>query len=475
MFRTYALRRRIWWIAAGLLAAAGAATAAPLLSDTQTRMIQSVLSRAADEGLDPNAYRSPNLSDPAAREAAVTSVLLEYMRDVRMGRPALKAQESDIALPPSNFDAAAALDEAVSQNSVETLLAGLGPAAPDYAKLKNLLAHYRRIATEGGWPMIGPGADPALLRARLAFEDNITGLSDASALERFQGRNGLPQDGKLGQATIAALNITAVAKADTITANMERWRWMPRQLEQDRIVINAADARLDLFLGGGKILSSRVIVGKPATPTPILRAEGVGVTVNPAWTVPASIAAREILPKLKRNPAYLVSQDMILLDGPPGDPQGLHINWRAIPAGHFPYKLRQNPGAKNALGRIKIELPNRFDVYLHDTPGQAAFNAPHRDLSHGCVRVEKILPLASYVLAGNMDAAGKIGDAVTGGGTGYLPLARKLPVYFLYWTAFVDDAGALQFRPDIYGRDRRMIDARQNIRQAANLVKCSRA
>ena len=194
----------------------------------------------------------------------------------------------------------------------------------------------------------------------------------------FQAQHGLTQDGTLGSATLSALNIPASARADTIVANMERWRWLPRQLEADRIVINAADARLDLFLGGKNVLSSRVIVGKPATPTPILRADGAGVTVNPPWTVPASIAAREILPKLKRNPAYLVSQDMILLDGPAGDPQGLHVNWRAIPAGHFPYKLRQHPGAKNSLGRIKIELPNQFDVYLHDTPGKAAFNAPTR-------------------------------------------------------------------------------------------------
>jgi murein L,D-transpeptidase YcbB/YkuD len=453
---------------------AGTAAASPLLSDAQTRTVQAALSHAAEEGLDPGAYRIPDLPDPAARNAAASAALLDYMRDVRTGRPALKALDSDMALPPPAFDAAAALDQAVSDNNLDALLAGLAPSAPGYASLKLWLAHYRRIAAAGGWPLTAPGAESGLLLSRLAFEDNITGLSDAEALKRFQARHGLTQDGALGSSTLAALNVPAGARADTIAANMERWRWLPGQLEADRIVVNVADARLDLFLGDNQILTSRVIVGKPATPTPILRAEGAGVTVNPPWTVPASIAAHEILPKLKRNPAYLVSQDMFLLDGPPGDPQGLHVNWRAIPAGHFPYRLRQHPGPKNSLGRIKLELPNQFDVYLHDTPGRAAFNAAHRDVSHGCVRVEQILPLASYALAGDLSAVAKISDAVNGGETGYLPLARKLPVYFLYWTAFVDAGGTLQFRPDIYGRDQRMIRAGQSEMLAANPVKCSR-
>jgi murein L,D-transpeptidase YcbB/YkuD len=202
-----------------------------------------------------------------------------------------------------------------------------------------------------------------------------------------------------------------------------------------------------------------VIVGRPANPTPILRAEGAGVTINPPWTVPHSIAVKEILPKLKRNHAYLASQDMVLLDGPAGDPEGLHINWRAIPAGSFPYRVQQRPGPKNALGQVKLELPNKFDVYLHDTPGKAAFNAPQRDLSHGCVRVEQILPLASFALSASPDVIGIIQDGIGTGQTSYLPLKKKLPVYFLYWTAFAGADGAMQFRPDIYGRDQRLIAA----------------
>jgi murein L,D-transpeptidase YcbB/YkuD len=263
---------------------------------------------------------------------------------------------------------------------------------------------------------------------------------------------------------------------DTIAANMERWRWLPAVLEPNRIVINAADAQLQLWLAGKPVLTSRVIVGRPGNPTPILRAEGAGVTVNPPWTVPHSIAVKEILPKLKANRAYLASQDMVLLNGPADDPQGLHVNWRAIRAGSFPYRIQQHPGPRNALGRVKIELPNRFDVYLHDTPGKAAFARPNRAVSHGCVRVEQILPLASYALSGDLRTMEQITQAIDAGETKFLPLRATLPVYFLYWTAFADDGGQLQLRPDLYGRDQRLIATMKTrpLRIAGNLAACNK-
>jgi murein L,D-transpeptidase YcbB/YkuD len=264
---------------------------------------------------------------------------------------------------------------------------------------------------------------------------------------------------------------------DIIAANMERWRWLPRKLEADRIEVNAATAELTMWLGGREILSSRVIVGKPATRTPILRAEGAGITVNPVWNVPHSIAVKEILPKLKRNPAWLASQDMVLINGPSGDPQGLHVNWRAIPAGTFPYQVRQAAGARNPLGQVKLELPNRFDVYLHDTPGKAAFNRTSRALSHGCVRVEQILPLTSYAMSADQSSVALIRDAIGQGETRFMPLSRKVPVYVLYWTAVPRADGDVQFVRDLYGRDQRMIAAmrQQPLRIAAVEAGCRRA
>lgn len=273
----------------------------------------------------------------------------------------------------------------------------------------------------------------------------------------------------------AALVDADPARRATITANMERWRWMPQVLEPDRIVVNAATAELTLFLGNSAVLASRVIVGKPQTPTPILRTEGAAVTINPAWTVPHSIAVKEILPKLKRNRRYLAQENMILIDGPKGDPNGLGVDWRRVRAGTFPYQVQQQPGPGNALGRIKLELPNRFDVYLHDTPARNLFARSGRALSHGCVRVEQILPLATYALA-DPKAAGLIGQALMATDTRHLPLQRRLPVYFLYWTAFADANGIVQVVPDLYGRDDRLIAATkaQGVQVAGLSAACQR-
>lgn len=318
--------------------------------------------------------------------------------------------------------------------------------------------------------------DVSLGRPELRTVDRDVGLPSRSSdfatlLNDALRENRLPQmlenlsPKHTGYLALKAALPNSGEKSDIIIANMERWRWLPAVLEPDRIMVNAAASQLELWLDSKLMLTSRVIVGKPSSPTPILRAEGAGITVNPPWTVPRSIAAKEILPKLKRNHAWLASQDMVLLNGPPGDPQGLSIDWRAIPAGTFPYQIRQYPGPHNPLGQIKLELPNKFDVYLHDTPNKAAFGRTARQLSHGCVRVEQILPLASYALAADLSAMQRITQAIETGKTSTIALQKKLPIYFLYWTAVADSEGEVQYHPDVYGRDRRLIAALRGTRE----------
>jgi murein L,D-transpeptidase YcbB/YkuD len=263
----------------------------------------------------------------------------------------------------------------------------------------------------------------------------------------------------LGYLALKAALPQSGGQFETLVANMERWRWLPPVLEADRIMVNAADSQLELWLAGRLVLTSRVIVGRVSNPTPILRAEGGAITINPSWTVPRSIAAREILPKLKKNPAWLAQHDMVLLDGPAGDPHGRTVNWGAVRANTFPYQIRQRPGPHNPLGRIKLELPNRFDVYLHDTPDKALFNRFKRQLSHGCVRVEQIMPVTTHVLSADPTAISRVTMAMEKGETVTIPLQSRIPVYFLYWTATAAPGEALQYHPDVYGRDRRMIAA----------------
>jgi murein L,D-transpeptidase YcbB/YkuD len=461
---------------------------APAWSRVDMQLVSGILQHADTEGLDPSDYAIPTGIQGGQREILTTAATLSYMRDLRLGRDRLRLIDSDVALPEQTFDAVSVLAAALKSNTLATTLAAQEPPQPEYARLKVALAFYRKLDGGGGWSVL-PEAKPSdfeegaagaqTLRHRLQLEDAT--LSDSAdlteAVKRFQSRHGLSSDGKIGARTLAELNVAPSVREMEIVSNMERWRWLPRAFEPSFIAINVPDAHLALTLDGQKVLDSVVVVGRPHDPTPILRAEGAGVTLNPPWNVPASIARREILPKLKANPSYLISQDMILVDGPPGDPHGLHVNWRAIPRGTFPYRIQQHPGPKNSLGTIKIELPNRFNVYLHDTPARGAFAQSARDISHGCVRVQQILPLASYALAANLDAIDAIKSGIAAGQTKYLPLQQRLPVYFLYWTTFSSTDGSLQFRPDIYGRDKRLIaalHAPEPPRVSANFVKCTR-
>ncbi len=446
-------------------------------ADNDSRMLRSALSHADEDGLDPGQYHSGQAILAHAPETALTAAeydilltdgALQFARDLRTGRPALKTIDRDIELPRQSFDVLAALAAARLSNHIATFLTALAPPHPAYAHLKDALNRYRTIAAEGGWPILPArtasdfaksGQNRDLLRRRLAYEDALVAPADdlGDSVKRFQARHGLDTDGRVGARTLQALNVPAAERVWEIIANMERWRWLPRAFEPRYVAINVADAQLDVVAADRIILSSRVIVGRPDNPTPLLRAVATGITVNPPWNVPEPIARKEILPKLLKDRRYLKAQDMILRDGPPGDPNGLHVKWRALPRGVMPYHVQQRPGPKNALGTIKLELPNRFDVYLHDTPAKTAFERNDRDISHGCVRVEQIFPLASYALTGDATAVSSLTGAIGVGTTQYIPLSEPLPIYFLYWTVFADSDGSAEFRPDIYGRDQRLI------------------
>jgi hypothetical protein len=204
------------------------------------------------------------------------------------------------------------------------------------------------------------------------------------------------------------------------------------------------------------VLASRVVVGDPGHPTPVLEALIRALVLNPAWTIPESIVAGEILPELHRNPGYLLEHDIVLLDRLDIDPYGLSVVWSGLSAGGPLPRLQQRPGPTNPLGRIKFDLPNRFDVHLHDTPATALFAHPVRTRSHGCVRVERAVELAAHLLAGqDLGDRDALERALAAGATRWVPVDRPMPVYLLYWTAFVEE-GTLHFRDDVYGRDRRL-------------------
>jgi murein L,D-transpeptidase YcbB/YkuD len=264
----------------------------------------------------------------------------------------------------------------------------------------------------------------------------------------------------MGGETLAALNVPASLRAAEIAANMERWRWLPRQFERRYIAVNVPGQSLEYVRDGEVVLSSKVVVGRKSSPTPITRSAIVAVVANPPWNIPGYIAARDLLPHLRQNANYLATKNMVVMDAPPDDPYGRTIDWQKIEPAKFPYAIRQLPGPATALGALMLDSPNDFDVYLHDTPNKKLFDLKQREISNGCVRVQQIFPLASLALTGDAEEGMDVlSEATKSHETQRLELERPLPVYFLYWTALPGPDGQIEFRPDRNGRDAPLIAA----------------
>jgi murein L,D-transpeptidase YcbB/YkuD len=279
----------------------------------------------------------------------------------------------------------------------------------------------------------------------------------------FQKRHGIKADGIVGPATFDALNVPLEQRIRQIELNMERMRWIPDTVEQSSIVVNIANFQLDVIEKGKSVLSMKVVVGKPFQRTPVFTAKLTSLVINPSWNVPVSIAQKEILKKIKNNPQYITEQNIKVLRGWGSqkneiDPET--IDWSGINADKLAYRFRQEPGPLNALGHIKFMLPNKFDVYLHDTPAKRLFSESVRTFSHGCIRIEKPLELAEYVMK---DAPGwtqeKLLAAIKKGAEQAILTPHPLDVHFLYLTAWVDEEGVLQFRNDVYKRDKQLDEA----------------
>jgi murein L,D-transpeptidase YcbB/YkuD len=432
------------------------------------RFALDLLGHAADEGLEPSDYAvAPEGRGPSAAtqyDMALTAAVLRFMHDLRSGRMAPAAVDRDIGLPDNAFDTGAALNAALEYRELPQLFKQLAPPHPQYRGLKQALARYRVLTAQGSWTPTGPEArdwreNDAVaqnLWRRLGLEDaSLAGAEFAAkdldtAIRRFQARNGLEPDGRIGPKTLAALNVTALARVEQIIANMERWRWVPRDLGPAYIAVNAADATLTVVDAGRVVLTSRIVAGKPATRTPVFAATVVAVTVNPSWHIPPPIARNEIWPRERAHPGYLASQHIVVEGN----------------------ALRQLPGEHNALGRVKLEMPNRFNAYLHDTPAKALFARGERHFSHGCMRVQEILPLASYALMRDPSAdIDRINTAIAAGETLRISLDRPLPVYVLYWTVIAHEDGTLDFRRDIYGRDTRLLAALSGQRPVGRVAR----
>ncbi|HKQ18401.1 MAG TPA: L,D-transpeptidase family protein [Candidatus Eisenbacteria bacterium] len=407
----------------------------------------------------------------------VTDAILAMIDHVRYGRvrpvslnPAWNADPREDA-PPLEKEA----ERIASANSVSDAIAGVRPNHFIYRGLVGALAKLREISAKGGWPTvtrgksIKPGAtDPRIpaVRARLAVSGEAGAPSQSTAydsglrksVELFQARHRLEPNGIIDKDTIDAMNVSSTQRAGQVRVNLERARWVLGGLGDEFLLVNLPAYKAYLIRGGRNDWEARTQIGEEGWKTPSFSATMRTIVFNPDWTVPGTIIAEELAGEVRKDGAYLAKKGLVVLDkdGQEVDPSS--VDWGNAASGDFPYTLRQPPGTDNALGRVKFLFPNKYSIYLHDTPSRTNFEAEKRTFSHGCIRLEKPLELATLLLAGQWDR-GKIDQAIASGTTENVELTHPLPVLIVYWTVSVGASGEIRYMRDVYDQDQKVFAA----------------
>jgi L,D-transpeptidase YcbB len=422
------------------------------------------------DAIDPNDPQSA-----AQAELYYSAFFVAYAADLKIGRIAPQKVDPNLFRNRKTIDVLRVLTDLKKQRDPGKFLSAFEPHNEHYQALKKMMRLYSGIAESGAWPVVSQGAvikpgisDPRIpqIRSLLAqtgdFEWDVSqspvyDQNLAIAVRRFQQRNGLEAKGLLGKQSIIAMNITPVERVKQIMLNMERWRWMPDNLGDDHFLVNIAAFELQRVQSSVIVERMNVVAGAIATQTPEFSDEMEYVELNPYWTVPYNIATSEMLPKLRANPFAYANDFDVFVNGKLGSWDS--IDWNAYGPGRFPFTFRQNPGPKNALGKAKFMFPNVHNIYLHDTPAKDKFASTSRAFSHGCIRLSKPIDLAHTLIEAIPGwSADRVDEVLANGKNTKVPLQRKIPVHLIYATAFKGDNG-IEFRPDVYGRDRKLYNA----------------
>ena len=462
----------------------------------KAEIVLGYLQRAGEEGLDPLDYqidkieglwkeRSPD--GLAILDTLLTYNTVKYVHDVSHGqlKPFMADPELFAEAGEKSFDPVATIEKIMASDDIDTYFFHLPPDNIHYRGLKTGLAAYRALPPYGDWSPISysknihPGdVDESIfqIRQRLQY---LFALVSPSEIENpmlyddkleenvmlFQSIHGLKVDGVIGKNTLQELNTSPAERIDQIRINMARWRWQDHDLGKEYVLVNIADFELYGYRDNEQSLRLPVIVGELQHQTPVFSDQIKYVEFNPFWNVPTSIAVKEDLPKLRSNPNYLVEKNIRLFSNWQEDGVELDstaIDWSSVSKSQMArYKLRQDPGPANALGRMKVVFPNHYSVYMHDTPTKNLFKEHSRSFSHGCIRVSSPEQLAEFLLEKNegkwdretikmlmADTARKV-----------VRLDTSLPVHITYQTAWLDKNGRIHFNRDIYGRDKKLYKA----------------
>lgn len=455
----------------------------PHWDEARLAALRHAIINSATHGLEPGAYHgvlldSPNLS-PAERDVYATDAYLALAGHLLGGMVNPLTLEPTWTAKGRERDLALYFLEQQDADSISRSLEALAPSQPRYHRLREALVRYEMIAREGGWTPIakGPALKPGdrserviALRKRLLLGGDIEGGDDspdlydnvlAEAVRVFQRRANLEPDGIVGPVTLRKLNLSAEQRVWQIKVNLERWRWLPEDLGRRHIRVNIADYRLETHEGAEITEIYDVVVGRPYRQTPVFSASMSYLVLNPWWETPRKLARLDLLPKFQADPAVIQEMGYQFLDSQGQVVDPAVVDWHSLGPASFPFRVRQAPGDKNALGRVKFMFPNVHEVYLHDTPSRDLFSKTRRDFSSGCIRVNDPLDLAAWVLKSSPNwTRSRIEEVVASGREMTVRLAEKVPVHLLYWTVVInDETGDIRFVEDIYDRDARIWEA----------------
>ncbi len=450
---------------------------------------------AYHEGLDPKDYhqeRIENLLDRAKNgdltnaekvklDVFMTDALILYASHLLEGKLEQSAlrKEWDVEKNerPENVDSL--LTVTLHNHLVKPALEAFKPNNYIYKLMKLHLKELREKEKSGGWPKVSQGVvlKPGDTAGRiLEIRDYLIAVGDLdkkndaygevydkdleTAVKKFQYRHKLTQDGIIGKGTVEQMSVSIQDRIDMVRLNLERMRWIFHKPDDDFLLVNIAGFHVKRFTNRKEVFDSRAIVGKYHHETPIFKGEMKYIVMNPTWTLPYSIATHETLPKLKKDPGYLASKHMEVMDRKGSLLNPETINWSQYSAGNFPFIIRQKAGPWNALGEVKFIFPNKYAVYLHDTPSRGLFNQQDRAFSHGCIRTEDkwglLMSLMDDPEVWNMD---KINEILESGETTTIDLPKPINIYLIYFTASVDEDSGLLFMKDIYNRDKAVLKA----------------
>ena len=448
--------------------------------------------RSVEHGLDPENFHArqlgarlkagPRAKDPvfaADTEILCTDALARLSVTLKFGKldPANLDPAWNFSRKIETEDPVKVFNDVLNTKNIAAALEETSPDTPFYTWLRQALVTYRGILAGGGWPTV-PGGEVlkvgstgprvAVLRKRLEITGDLTTLDRVdpavfdegleAGVKRFQERHGIDPDGNVGPRSIEEMNIPVEARIDQIRASLERVRWVFRDVEEDYLIVDIAGFNAYLVKGGERIWSTRVQVGKSYHATPVFKDTMRYLDFNPTWTIPPGILRNETLPRIRKDPNYLSRNNMSVVTtaGKIVDPST--IDWAATATGGFPYMIRQEPGPHNALGRVKFIFPNKYMVYLHDTPSKGLFARTERAFSHGCIRTQNPFELATLLLDGQGWDRVRVDQVVASKKNTRVNLESPITVMLLYWTAEADAEGTVFFRKDLYNRDAPIIE-----------------